>query len=118
MRNSPDDYKPFISTNSAEGGLRRNPKRKNTKASQGSFRFEQATPAQVEAAFHDHLSRMSKSGCWADNPEIVAFSKAYDTDVRIFMPSGMSYYIRAAEDGVTRPVVYIALHVSLSHAQL
>ena len=111
MRSAPDNYKGFLAVDPTGVG-RRNPKRKNKAGASDAL---QATPteAQIEAAWQDHLSRMSKSGCYGDNAEIVAFTKAYNMDVLVFSYNSCNYLVKAAEDDVKRPVLYIALHVSM-----
>lgn len=117
QRNNPNDFKPFMTVQG--GAPRRNPKRKNAKASSTSqtFEFTEATPAQIDAAWEQHLTEMAVSGEWGDNMEIQAFAKAYDMDVLVFTYNNTNYYVRASDkqDGVDRPIVYIALHVSIPY---
>jgi hypothetical protein len=111
MRSDPDSYKGFLAVD-PRGVGRRNPKRKN-KAGASEALQETPSVAQIEAAWQDHLRRMSQSGCYGDNAEIVAFTKAYNADVLVFSYNSCNYMVRAAEDGAKRPVLYIALHVSI-----
>ncbi|EPE28340.1 Cysteine proteinase [Glarea lozoyensis ATCC 20868] len=108
MRANPDNYKSFIPVD-PRGPGRRNPKRKNKGSASESLQ-ETPTDAQIEAAWQDHLRRMSQSGCYGDNTELVAFTKAYDVNVVVFTYQSLIYQVKAAEDGVKRPILYIALH--------
>jgi hypothetical protein len=107
MRENPDDFKPFIPVGQ---GHRRNPKRKNAGAFSSQFSFEAATEEQTERAWEDHLERMAQGGTYGDNLEILAFTKAYNTDVQIFQYNEI-LYSRAHEDKIVRPIAYIAYHV-------
>lgn len=104
-------YKQFINVEPG-GGQRRNPKRKNVGASSSSFVSRGPTPEEIDAAFEAHIARMAKGGTYGDNMEIRAFSKAYDTDVRIFDDNANDYYVRASDEGFSQSVAYIAYHVS------
>jgi hypothetical protein len=115
MRSNPDNYKSFIPVD-PRGVGRRNPKRKNKGGASESLQ-ETPTAAQIEAAWQDHLRRMSQSGCYGDNPELVAFTKAYDVNVVVFTYQSLIYQVKAAQDGVKRPILYIALHVSSRQVQ-
>jgi OTU domain-containing protein 3 len=107
MRENPDNFKPFITVGQ---GQRRNPKRKNTGALSARFSFQPSTDEQTERAWEEHLERMAQGGTYGDNMEIRAFTEAYNTDVKIFQYD-IAYYVRAKDDGATRPVAYIAYHV-------
>ena len=109
MRENPDDYIPFITV---DQGQRRNPKRKNAGAYSSQLSIEVPTPEQINRAWEDHLKRMGQNGTYADNLEVRAFGQAYNMDVKIFRHDQV-YHQRAAHDGVVRPIVYIALHVSV-----
>ncbi|RDL31978.1 uncharacterized protein BP5553_09380 [Venustampulla echinocandica] len=109
MRENPEPYKPFIDVNQG-GGQRRNPKRKNVGASSSSFMYAPPTPQQIDAAWEARLQQMAGSGTYGDNIEIQAFTKAYNTDVRIFNHNNTNYWVRAEQDGVARPMAYIAYH--------
>ncbi|KAH8678781.1 hypothetical protein BGZ60DRAFT_428603 [Tricladium varicosporioides] len=102
-------YKQFINVEPG-GGQRRNPKRKNVGASSSSFSHKGPTPEEIDAAFEGHLARMARGGTYGDNMEIRAFSKAYDTDVRIFDDNTNDYYVRASDEGFSERVAYIAYH--------
>lgn len=109
MRNNRNEFIHFVVVD----GTRRNPKRKTTTASStSSFSFSAATDDEQSRAYEDHLKTMARGGTYGDNLEIIAFSKAYDTDVKIFNSSG-AYYVRAVDDNGAeqRPVAYIAYHV-------
>ncbi|KAF4635666.1 hypothetical protein G7Y89_g2434 [Cudoniella acicularis] len=109
MRGDSDWYKQFIDVPTG-GGFRRNPKRKNVGASSSTFQYTPPTQEQIDAVWEAHLDRMAKGGTYGDNMEIRAFTKAYNMDVRIFDDNHNDYYVKAADDGVTRPVAYIAYH--------
>ena len=107
MRENPDNFKPFITVGE---GQRRNPKRKNAGALSSQFSFQPPTEEQTERAWEQHLERMAQGGTYGDNMEIRAFTQAYNTDVKIFQ-SDLAYYVRVKDDGVVRPVAFIAYHV-------
>lgn len=119
MRDNADDYKPFVPVERG-GGQRRNPKRKNAGAFSTPFNNEPATLEEIDRNFEVHLERMAKGGTYGDNLEIRAFSRAYNTDVKIYNYDN-AYYVRAADDGAVRPIAHVAYHVrvlSLSLFQL
>lgn len=107
MRENPTDFIPFITV---DQGQRRNPKRKNAGAYSSQYSLDIPTEEQVNRAWEDHLKRMAQNGTYGDNLEIRAFGQAYNMDVKIFRFEKILYQ-RAAEDGVVRPIAYIALHV-------
>lgn len=107
MRDNPDDFKPFITVGQ---GQRRNPKRKNAGAFSSQFSFEAATEEQTERAWEEYLEQMAKGGTYGDNMEIRAFTKTYNTDLKIFQYN-LALYTRAHDDGAVRPIAYIAYHV-------
>jgi hypothetical protein len=111
LRNNRSQFIHFVTVD----GSRRNPKRKNTAASStSSFSFSAATDEEQNLAYEAHLKSMAQGGTYGDNIEIIAFTKAYSTDVKIFN-SFAAYYIRAADDNGAeeRPVAYIAHHVCI-----
>jgi OTU domain-containing protein 3 len=109
MRENAEYYKMFMECNPG-GGVRRNPKRK-TAGGYSSFNASVPTPDEIDRVFESHLDRMAKGGTWGDNMEIVAFSSAFEVDVKIYQ-SDLSYMIRAAGEDDVRPVCHIAYHVS------
>jgi hypothetical protein len=111
MRETPDEYKPFVNVE-VGGGQRRNPKRKNVGAYSTPFDSSPPTQKQIDDNWEAYLERMARGGTYGDNVEIRAFAKAYNTDVRIHLHD-YDYYVRAAHDGVVRPVAHIAYHVHL-----
>jgi hypothetical protein len=110
MREHPEMFKPFLAV---EDPKRRAPKRKaaGSISAKNGLNFSAATEDQLDVAFESHLIEMAKSGTWADNMEIMAFTHAYKTDVRVFREEG-EVDIKSAHDGTTRPMAYIAYHVS------
>jgi OTU domain-containing protein 3 len=109
MRDNADDYKSFVPVERG-GGQRRNPKRKNAGAFSTPFNNEPATLEEIDRNFEVHLERMAKGGTYGDNLEIRAFSRAYNTDVKIYNFDN-AYYVRADDDDAVRPVAHIAYHV-------
>jgi OTU domain-containing protein 3 len=110
MRENPEKFKPFLTVG---GGQRRNPKRKNAGAFSSRFAFTVATEEETNAAYEAHLTQMAQGGTWGDNIEIIAFSYAYNTDVKIYKASH-AYYVRVSAENNVRPVAHIAYHVSVS----
>ena len=110
MRENAEYYKMFMECH-AGGGVRRNPKRKNA-GGFSSFNASMPTPEEIDRVFESHLARMAEGGTWGDNMEIVAFSSAFEVDVKIYQREN-AFMVRAAGEDVTRPVCHIAYHVSL-----
>lgn len=92
------------------GGIRRNPKRKNTGAYSSPAAYAGPTNEEVSQAFDTHILRMQKGGTWGDNMEIVAFAAAFNIDVRIYMAE-YSYMIPGQGDEAERKIAHIAYHV-------
>lgn len=55
-----------------------------------------ATEASLDAAFEQHLTRMSRSGVYGDNLELTAFARAYACDVKIYQRE-FAYVISCAD---------------------
>lgn len=110
MRSDPENYKGFLAVD-PRGPGRRNPKRKNKGGASAALQ-ESPSDEQIEATWQDHLHRMSQSGCYGDNAEIVAFTKAYNVDVLLFSYNSVTYNIKASSEVANRPKLYVALHVS------
>ena len=110
MRKHKDDYTPFLDVLPG-GATRRNPKRKNA-GGYSSFSAEIPTPEEVDRAFEERLSRMSRGGTYGDNMEIVAFTNAYLVDV-IVMQTEERFYIAGPPISSEKQICCIAYHVSL-----
>lgn len=111
MRDNSEYYKSFIVVEPG-GGLRRNPKRKNVAVPKAPITPEPPSEAQIDEAFENHLTRMAQGGTYGDNMEIVAFSRLYNIDVKVYQWTGHAYYISAPDSGIAKSVVHIAHHVS------
>jgi len=109
MRENAEYYKMFMECH-AGGGVRRNPKRKNA-GGFSNFNASMPTSEEMDRVFESHLTRMAEGGTWGDNMEIVAFSSAFEVDVKIYQREN-AFMVRAAGEDVTRPVCHIAYHVS------
>ena len=70
-----------------------------------------ATPAELDAAFESHLSRMAKGGTYGDNMEVVAFSKAYNVDLIIYKREH-ALCVKVDETSAAPKMLHIAYHVS------
>jgi OTU domain-containing protein 3 len=115
LRANKNHYRPYIAIS---GNQRRNPKRKNVAAqSSSTFTFTEATEEEMDATFEIYMATMAKGGVYGDNIEIMAFAKAFDKDVKIYLREH-SYYVRAEDDGAVRPVMHIAYHVGISSPSL
>ncbi|KAL8733407.1 MAG: hypothetical protein Q9181_003592 [Wetmoreana brouardii] len=108
MRADGEYYKHFIEVHPG-GGIRRNPKRKNAGAFATKDMSDAATAAEKDAVFEGHLGRMAKGGTYGDNMEVVAFSKAFNVDVIIYMRQH-AYYIKDDEHGGGSKILHIAYH--------
>ncbi|KAG0652685.1 OTU domain-containing 3 [Hyphodiscus hymeniophilus] len=102
MTEHPSEFQPFVPVD----GERRNPKRKVTRSTSNT---EAATGEQTVRAWEDYLKNMRKGGTWGGQVEIIAFMKAYDMDVQVFEADKI-LYLRARDDKIARPVVYVAYH--------
>ena len=94
------------------GATRRQPKRKNAGGFSTTLDAFSPTAEEVERAFENHLSRMTRGGTWGDNMELVAFTSAYDVNVMIWRREHR-YQISASEPPNGKLTVHIAYHVSL-----
>ena len=110
MRANGDYYKSFVEVHPG-GGTRRNPKRKNAGAFASKFNNQAATPAELDAAFESHLSRMAKGGTYGDNMEVVAFAKAYNVDLIIYKREH-ALCVKVDETSAAPKMLHIAYHVS------
>ena len=108
MRQNANDFKYFIPV---IGGGRRNPKRKNVGALSGPISCANPTEDAVNQKFEAYLLDMARNGTYGDNLEIVAFAKAFSTNVRIYQAHD-PLMIYAADDWTALPVAHIAHHVS------
>ncbi|KAI4107685.1 MAG: hypothetical protein LQ339_002591 [Xanthoria mediterranea] len=108
MRANGDYYKSFVEAHPG-GGTRRNPKRKNAGAFASKFNNQAASPAELDAAFESHLSRMAKGGTYGDNMEVVAFSKAYNVDLIIYK-SEHAFCVKVDETSAAPRMLHIAYH--------
>ncbi|KAL8865714.1 MAG: hypothetical protein Q9198_009193 [Flavoplaca austrocitrina] len=108
MRAHGDYYKSFVEVHPG-GGTRRNPKRKNAGAFASKFNNQAATPAELDAAFESHLSRMAKGGTYGDNMEVVAFSKAYNVDLIIYKREH-ALCVKVDETSAAPKMLHIAYH--------
>lgn len=108
MRENAQYYKQFIDVRPG-GGLRRNPKRKNTGSSTAHLSTTVPTQEEIDRNFESHLRSMARGGTYGDNMEITAFSKAFQVDVRIYQRD-FAYVVSTAPMG-TVPMVHIAYHV-------
>ncbi|KAL8771608.1 MAG: hypothetical protein Q9209_003051 [Squamulea sp. 1 TL-2023] len=108
MRANGDYYKSFVEVH-AGGGTRRNPKRKNAGAFASKFNNQAASPAELDAAFEGHLSRMAKGGTYGDNMEVVAFSKAYNVDLIIYKREH-ALCVKVDEMSAAPKILHIAYH--------
>ncbi|KAF2492191.1 cysteine proteinase [Lophium mytilinum] len=115
MRDHAEVYKSFITVN-AGGGMRRNPKRKNTAAINAPVDNTAPTDDEIQATFEEHLRAMAQGGTYGDNMEITAFSSAFKVDVKIhqrdfaYMIHGELHDEIAEDPQEQRPVVHIAYH--------
>ena len=116
MRAHADYFKQFVDVATGGGGGRRNPKRKNAGAyASASFHAPPPTPEEIDRAFDRHVGEMAKGGVFGDNMEIVAFSAAYQVDVKIYQKDS-AYMISSSSmadcnAGVHWPGAHIAYHV-------
>ncbi|KAL8780818.1 MAG: hypothetical protein Q9213_006291 [Squamulea squamosa] len=108
MRANGDYYKSFVEVHPG-GGTRRNPKRKNAGAFASKFNNQAASPAELDAAFEGHLSRMAKGGTYGDNMEVVAFSKAYNVDLIIYKREH-ALCVKVDETSAAPRILHIAYH--------
>ncbi|KAL8751512.1 MAG: hypothetical protein Q9199_006365 [Rusavskia elegans] len=108
MRANGDYYKSFVEAHPG-GGTRRNPKRKNAGAFASKFNNQAASPAELDAAFESHLSRMAKGGTYGDNMEVVAFSKAYNVDLIIYKREH-ALCVKVDETSAAPRMLHIAYH--------
>ncbi|KAL8918140.1 MAG: hypothetical protein Q9172_005543 [Xanthocarpia lactea] len=108
MRANGDYYKSFVEVHPG-GGTRRNPKRKNAGAFATKFNYHAASPAELDAAFEGHLSRMAKGGTYGDNMEVVAFSKAFNVDIIIYKDEH-ALCVKVDETSAAPKMLHIAYH--------
>ncbi|KAF2083645.1 cysteine proteinase, partial [Saccharata proteae CBS 121410] len=104
MRDHPEEFKGFIPVNPG-GGTRRNPKRKNT---QPTTVFT-PTQEEIDRVWEQHLAYMAEGGTWGDNIELVAFARAYNVNIRIYVHD-FAYNIFAGPEDPDREVLHIAWH--------
>lgn len=115
MRDNKPQYVDFLPIRRG-GGIRSNPKRVPKRKNVGAptYNVEKATTAEdVENTWTNYLHNMSKSGVFADNLEIQAFTQAYEMDVVIFRFDHTILHMKYKEDDVERPVAFVALHVCI-----
>ncbi|KAK7511027.1 uncharacterized protein IWZ02DRAFT_372533 [Phyllosticta citriasiana] len=102
-------FKSFVSVNPG-GGVRRNPKRKNTNAYSTPYDKQKPTEEEIDRVFSEHVKMMRQGGTWGDNVEIQAFARAYNCFVKIWN-SGHTYEVApfAGQTG-KKAVVHLAYH--------
>lgn len=110
MRENGAYFKQFIEVHPG-GGTRRNPKRKNAGGFSTPFSLIPATADDIDRTFESHLREMARGGTYGDNMEIVAFSSAFQIDVKIYQRD-FAYVVSAKTDKAVVPVIHIAYHVS------
>ncbi|KAK8163308.1 hypothetical protein BC567DRAFT_273439 [Phyllosticta citribraziliensis] len=104
-----DFFKEFVSVNPG-GGVRRNPKRKNTNAYSTPYDKQKPTEEEIDRVFTEHVKMMRQGGTWGDNVEIQAFARAYNCIVKIWH-EGHAYEVAPfAGQGGKKAVVHIAYH--------
>ena len=109
MREHAEYYKQFIDVHPG-GGIRRNPKRKNAGAYSSPANYTPPSAQDIDRVFESHLLNMARGGTYGDNMEIVAFSSAYETDVKIYQRD-FAYLVSANADASGRPIAHIAYHL-------
>ena len=116
MRENRDDYTPFLDVLPG-GATRRNPKRKNAATFGSSSDFDMPTPEDIDRAFEDRLRRMGQGGTYGDNFEIVAFTRAYNSDVMVFQANERLYFAapRTADHKQTCCIAYHVSHIIQTH---
>ncbi|KAF3936290.1 hypothetical protein ABW19_dt0207516 [Dactylella cylindrospora] len=103
MREHSDFFKLFLSVA---------PPRRNKKSSASSAATSIPTEDAIDRAFSEHVTRMEKSGVYGDNLEIVAFSRCYDVNVKIYQKE-FAYQISCSDDPAEvagKRLLHIAYH--------
>lgn len=115
MRDNESQYIDFLPVRKG-GGIRSNPKRvpKRKKDGTPTYNVEEATTAEdARSTWENYLKNMGKSGVFADNLEVQAFTQAYQMDVVIFRFDNTILHMKYKQDNVERPVAFVALHVCI-----
>jgi OTU domain-containing protein 3 len=100
------------------GGIRRNAKRKCTSPTSSSDDLTPPSQHEIHLAYKAHLKRMARKGTWGGHMEIVAFTKAYNMDVRVHQRSNVPYFVQAGNDGVgIAHIAYDQVITPSSHEQ-
>ncbi|RPB28282.1 cysteine proteinase [Terfezia boudieri ATCC MYA-4762] len=77
------------------------------KKSKGKFEYVPASESAIDAAFEQHVKRMSQQGVYGDNIEICAFAREFGMHVKIYQRE-FAYVVTG--DGEERKMVHIAYH--------
>lgn len=115
MRDNEAKYIDFLQVRRG-GGIRSNPKRVPKRKKDGTPTYnvgEDTNADDVRNTWENYLRNMEKSGVFADNLEVQAFTQAYQMDVIIFRFDNTILYMKYKQDDVERPVAFVALHVCI-----
>lgn len=99
MHEHSDYFKQFLSVSAAS-------KRKTAKGKAYQLPSESA----IDAAFVQHLKRMSQPGVYGDNIEVCAFARRYNCNVKIYQRVFAYVVTGDDEGGGERKMVHIAYH--------
>jgi hypothetical protein len=99
MKDHPHEFIDYVEFYPG-GGIRRNTKRKCTSPTSSSDDLTPPSQHEIHLAYKAHLKRMARKGTWGGHMEIVAFTKAYNMDVRVHQRSNVPYFVQAGNDGV------------------